>query len=83
MKTIFAAIAAIAIFGLASAYLPKEYDQHGAIMYGIAAADYRPSVAKELIESTAKDKYPSDSSFQSKFVDDALGGYYAEQHWKK
>jgi hypothetical protein len=61
---------------------PPSFNQHDAISFGIAAANYRPSAAEELIRDKAKTKYPTNTDFQSQFVTAALAGYRSEQKFR-
>lgn len=72
----------LVVDGIVKNSQPQTFDQHEAISFGIAAANYRPSAAEELIRDKAKTKYPTNTDFQSQFVTAALAGYRAEQKFR-
>jgi hypothetical protein len=92
MRTLLAILVVLFIGSLAFDALQRNqhpdsdaslsFDQHEAISFGIAAANYRPSAAEELIRYKAKQKYPTNTSFQSEFVTAAMAGYRAEQKFR-
>jgi hypothetical protein len=59
--------------------LPRSYDQHAAIKFGITSAQYQPKAAETLIRYSAVKEWPNDFSLRQRYVDDALAGYRAER----
>jgi len=81
----FAAVAlGIAIIVTLPHYLePPKYDQHAAIMFGIAAANYKLNAARDLFEYSAKKTYPDNPDWQRRYIEDATAGWRAEQRFQK